>query len=90
MAGAYDVLIQEIHALEKHFSTVHIASTTDKENTRQRQVTFGASTAKPTTHTATTTLQSALAHAANVGKRGYVADPMETYSEPEIGVGDDE
>ena len=90
MAGAYDVLIQEINALEKHFSTVHVATTTDKENNRQRQVTFGASTARPTTHIATTTLQSALAHAANVGKRGYVADPMETYSEPEIGVGDDE
>ena len=90
MAGAYDALIHEINALEKHFSGIDVANTTNKENTCQRQVTFGASTAKPTPDIATTALRSALAHATNVGKRGHVADPMETYSKPDIGVGDDE
>jgi len=91
MAGAYDNLIDKINALEKHFSSANKIQATDNENVNNRphQVTFGASLAKPTNIT-TTTLQSALAHATNVGKQGYVTDPMETYSELEIGVDDDE
>jgi hypothetical protein len=82
MAGAYADMIKVIDALEKDFSSANHIQATDRETTftsvtsRPRQVTFGASPAKPTNIT-TTTLQSALAHATNVGKRGYVTDPME-------------
>ena len=89
VAGAFADLINEIDALEKHFASAKLNSAPDVENNRPRQVTFGASPAKPTT-VAATTLQSALAHTTNVGKRGYVSDPMETYSELEVGVCDNE
>jgi hypothetical protein len=88
-------MIKVIDALEKDFSSAMQIQATDQEstftsvNSHSRQVTFGASPAKPTKIT-TATLQSALAHATNVGKRGYVTDPMETYSELDIGVDDDE
>jgi uncharacterized Zn finger protein (UPF0148 family) len=89
MAGAYDALINEIKALEQYFTGANVIHATDEENGRRsRQVTFGASPSRPTNIT-TTTLQSALAHATNMGKRGYVPNPMETYSEPDIGVVDD-
>ena len=89
MAGAYDTLINEINALEKHFmSATVIHATGEEDGSRSRHVTFGASPPRPT-NIASTTLQSALAHATNVGKRGYVPDPMETYMEPDIGVIDD-
>ena len=89
MAGAYDTLIDEINALEKHFLSATVIHATDEEDgSRSRHVTFGASPPRPT-NIATTTLQSALAHATNLGKRGYVPDPMESYMEPDIGVADD-
>ena len=89
MAGAYDTLINEINALEKHFiSATVIHATDEKDGSRSQHVTFGASPPRPTNIT-TTTLQSVLAHATNVGKRGYVPDPMESYMEPDIGVADD-
>ena len=89
MAGANDTLINEINALEQYFTSATVIHATDKENgSRSRHVTFGASPPMPTNIT-TTTLQSALAHATNAGKRGYVPDPMETYMEPDIRVVDD-
>ncbi len=89
MAGAYDALINEINALEQYFTSATVIHATGEENgSRSRHVTFGASPPRPT-NIATTTLQSMLAHATNVGKRGYVPDPMETYMEPDIGVIDD-
>ena len=89
MAGAYDALINEINALEQYFTSATVIHATGEENgSRSRHVTFGASPPRPT-NIATTTLQSALAHATNVGKHGYVPDPMESYMEPDIGVADD-
>jgi len=85
VAGAYDTLLEEIDALEKYFTSANVVHASEEENGgRLRQVTFGASPSRPT-NISTTTLQSALAHATNLGKRGFVPDPMETYSEPDIG-----
>ena len=89
MAGAYDTLINEINALEKHFISATVIHATDEEDgSRSQHVTFGASPPRPT-NIVTTTPQSALAHTTNAGKRWYVPDPMETYMEPDIGVVDD-
>ena len=88
MVGAYNALLEEINALEKYFTSAKVIHASKEENGgRSRQVTFGASPSRPTNITATT-LQSALAHATNEGKRGYVPNPMKTYSEPDIGVVD--
>ena len=86
MAGAYATLLEEIDALEKYFARANVIHATDEENGGcPCHVTFGLSQSRPT-NISTTTLQSALAHATNVGKRRFVPDPMETYSEPDIGV----
>ena len=90
IAGAYDTLLEEIDALEKYFTSANIVHASKEENGgRSHQVTFGASPSWPT-NISTTTLQSALAHATNLGKHGFVLDPMETYSEPDIGVVDNQ
>ena len=90
MAGAYATLLEEIDALEKYFASANVIHTSDEENGgRPRHVTFGASPSRPT-NISTTTLQSTLAHATNLGKRRFVPNPMETYSEPDIGVVDDQ
>jgi hypothetical protein len=90
MTGAYATLLEEIDTLEKYFTSANVAHASDEENGgRPRQVTFGASPSWPT-NISTTTLQLALAHATNLGKHRFVPDPMETYSEPNIGVVDNQ
>ena len=90
MAGAYDTLLEDIDALKKYFTSANVVHTSKEENDgRSRQVTFGASPSRPT-NISTTTLQLALAHATNLGKHRFVPDPMETYSEPNIGVVDNQ
>ena len=90
MAGAYDTLLEAIDTLEKYFTSANVVHAFEEENGgRSCQVTFGASPSRPT-NISMTTLQSALAHTTNLGKRGFVPDPMETYSEPDIGVIDNQ
>jgi hypothetical protein len=89
MAGAYDNLISKIEPLKQYFTqALTITAPEIEDRLGQRKVSFGASPAKAT-YILPTTLQLALAHATNVGKRGFVADPMENYSKPDMGIDSD-
>jgi hypothetical protein len=90
LAGAYNDLISKINSLEQYFTQAHIITVPEVEvRLDQRKVTFGVSPSKPT-HILQTTLQLALAHATNLGKHGYVADLMDNYSEPDMGINADD
>ena len=86
MAGAYNNLISESNSLEQYFTQAHIITAPEVEDgLGQRKVTFGASPAK-STHISQITLQLAFACAINLGERRYVADPMDNYREPDMGI----
>jgi hypothetical protein len=90
MAGAYDNLLSEIKSLKQYFTqALTITAPEIEDGLGQRKDSFGASPAKAT-YIPPTTLQLALAHATNVGKRGFVADPIEIYSEPNMGISSDD
>jgi hypothetical protein len=90
MAGTYDNLIGEIKSLEQFFTqALTITAPEIKDRLGQRKVSFGASPEKAI-YILPTTLQLALAHATNVGKREFVADLMENYSKPDMGIDSDD
>jgi hypothetical protein len=90
MAGAYDDLITEINALEGHFRSANLVRVkSDDMVDGSRSVHFGA---RPviSSHVSQTTLQSALTHSTKSGSSGFVGDPMDNYSDPNMGVGLDD
>ncbi len=90
MAGTYNNLISKIKSLEQYFNqALTITAPEIEDGLGQRKVSFGASPAKAT-YILLTTLQLALVHATNVGKRGFVADPIENYSKPDMGIDSDD
>ncbi len=90
MAGAYEDLISEIESLEQYFTqALTITAPKIEDGLGQRKVSFGASPAKAT-YISPTTLQLALAHATNAGRRGFVADPMENYSKSNMWIDSDD
>jgi hypothetical protein len=90
MAGAYNNLISKIESLKQYFTqALTITALEIEDGLGQRKVSFGASPAMAT-YILPTTLQLALAHATNVGKHGFVADPMENYSKPDMGIDSDD
>jgi hypothetical protein len=90
MAGTYNNLISNIKSLEQYFTqALTITAPEIKDRLGQRKISFGASSAKAA-YILPTTLQLVLAHATNVGKRGFVADPMKNYSKPNMGIDSDD
>jgi hypothetical protein len=89
MAGGYNNLISKIKFLKRYLTqALTITAPEIKDGLGQRKFSFGASPVKAT-YIPPTTLQSALAHTTNVGKCGFVADPMENYSKPNMGIDSD-
>ncbi len=85
MTGTYADLISEINAPEHYFMSAHMITTTMAEGgVGVRQVRFGASPIKRD-HILPSNLQSALA--AEGGKRGFVDDSMNNYSDPNMVIG---
>jgi hypothetical protein len=84
MTGTYADLISKINALERYSTSAHVISATVAEGgIGVRQVRFGASPIK-SDHVLPTNLQSALA--AESDKCGFIDDPMDNYSDSDIGI----
>ena len=82
---AYANLISEINALERYFTSAHvITATTVEGGVGVHQVRFGESPIN-SDHISPTTLKSALA--AKSSKRGFVDNPMDHFSDPDMGIG---
>jgi hypothetical protein len=85
MTGTYADLISKINALECYFTSAHvITATMAEEGVGVCQVRFGASPIK-SDDILPSNLQSALA--AEGGKHGFVDNPMDNYSDPNMGIG---
>jgi hypothetical protein len=85
MTGTYADLISEINALERYFTSAHVITATMAEGgVGVHQVRFRASPIK-SDHILPSNLQSALA--AEGSKHGFVDDPMDNYSDPNMGIG---
>jgi hypothetical protein len=85
MTSAYANLISKINALEHYFTSAHVITATAVEGgVGVCQVRFRARPIKRD-HILPTNLQSALA--AKSGKRGFVDNPMDNYSDPDMGIG---
>jgi hypothetical protein len=82
--GAYANLISKINALEHYFTSAHvIPATVVERGVGVHQVRFGGSLTK-SDHILPTPLQSALATKSS--KYGFVDDPMEHYSDLNMGI----
>ncbi len=85
MTGTYANLISKINALEHYFTSAHVITTAMAEGgVGVHQVRFGASPIK-SDHILPSNLQSALA--AEGVKHGFVDNPMDNYSDPDMGIG---
>ena len=88
MADAYSNLIAEINSLEQHFMSADLVQVGSNGVDGTRSVRFGA---RPigATHISQTTHQSASTHSTEIGKSGFVGDPMDHYNDPVMGIGFD-
>ena len=88
MADAYSDLIAEINSLKRHFTSSDLVQVKFAGVDGARSIRFGA---RPigATHILQTTPQSALTHSTEIGKSGFVGDPMDHYDDPDIGIGFD-
>ncbi len=86
MADAYDNLIAEINALERHFTSANLIHVKSNIVNGPCSVHFGA---RPVTATQVlpTTLQSAMTHSTGIGSSGFFGDPMDHYNDPNMGIG---
>ena len=83
MVDAYSDLIAEINSLERHFTSADLVQVKSAGVDGTRSVRFGA---RPVgaTHILQTRLQSALTHSTEIGKSGFVGDPMDHYNDPDM------
>ena len=86
MADAYNDLIVEINSLDQHFTSADLVNVESDGVDGLRSVRFGA---RPVgaAHFSQTTLQLALTDSTNIGKSGFVGDPMDHYNDPDMGIG---
>jgi hypothetical protein len=88
IADAYSNLIAEINSLERHFMSADLVQVESAGVDGTRSVRFGACPVGAT-HILQTTLQLALIHSTEIGKSGFVGDPMNHYDDPDMGIGFD-
>ncbi len=83
MVDAHNDLIAEINSLEQHFTSANLVQVGSDGVDGTCSVRFGA---RPvgTTHILQTTLQSALTQSTEIGKSGFVGDPMDHYNDPDM------
>ncbi len=88
MVDAYNDFIAEINALGRHFMSANLINVESNGVDGLHSIGFGARPVS-VTHMLQTTLQSALTHSTKIGKSGFVGDPMDHYSNPDMGIGFD-